>query len=33
IFPGGAYDFEERKYKEQASLNECLSYRIKIKKE
>ncbi|HFK1546426.1 MULTISPECIES: class I SAM-dependent methyltransferase [Bacillus] len=32
IFPGGAYDFEERKYKEQASLNECLSYRIKVKK-
>ncbi|WHY26671.1 class I SAM-dependent methyltransferase [Bacillus wiedmannii] len=32
IFPGGAYDFEEGKYKEQASLNECLSYRIKVKK-
>lgn len=32
IFPGGAYDFEEGKYKEQVSLNECLSYRIKVKK-
>lgn len=32
IFPGGAYNFEEGKYKEQASLNECLSYRIKVKK-
>nr|WP_208752130.1 class I SAM-dependent methyltransferase [Bacillus cereus] len=32
IFPGGAYDFEEGKYKEQASLNECLSYLIKVKK-
>ncbi|HDR7795618.1 TPA: class I SAM-dependent methyltransferase [Bacillus luti] len=32
IFPGGAYDFEEQKYKRQASLNECLSYRIKVKK-
>lgn len=32
IFPGGAYDFEAGKYKEQATLNECLSYRIKVKK-
>ncbi|MGG3443520.1 class I SAM-dependent methyltransferase [Bacillus nitratireducens] len=32
FFPGGAYDFEKRKYKELASLNECLSYRIKVKK-
>ena len=32
IFPGGAFDFEKSRYKEQASLHECLSYRIKIKK-
>ncbi len=32
IFPGGAHDFEAGKYKEQSSLNECLSYRIKVKK-
>ncbi|PEC56740.1 SAM-dependent methyltransferase [Bacillus cereus] len=32
IFPGGAYDFEKGKYKELATLNECLSYRIKVKK-
>ncbi|UYX55085.1 class I SAM-dependent methyltransferase [Bacillus thuringiensis] len=32
FFPGGAFDFEKWKYKELASLNECLSYRIKIKK-
>ncbi|PGO19496.1 methyltransferase [Bacillus cereus] len=32
IFPGGAFDFEKSRYKEQASLHECLSYRIKVKK-
>jgi hypothetical protein len=32
FFPGGAYDFEKRKYKELATLNECLAYRIKLKK-
>ncbi|MGE6363539.1 class I SAM-dependent methyltransferase [Bacillus paramycoides] len=32
IFPGGAFDFEKLRYKEQASLHECLSYRIKVKK-
>ncbi|MED3282519.1 class I SAM-dependent methyltransferase, partial [Bacillus thuringiensis] len=32
IFPGGAHDFEAGKYKERSSLNECLSYRIKVKK-
>lgn len=32
FFPGGAYDFEKGKYKELATLNECLAYRIKVKK-
>ncbi|MBE7128692.1 class I SAM-dependent methyltransferase [Bacillus mycoides] len=32
FFPGGAYDFEKRKYKELATLNECLAYRIKVRK-
>lgn len=32
FFPGGAFDFEKLRYKEQASLHECLSYRIKVKK-
>ena len=32
VFPGGAFDFEQWKYRELASLNECLSYRIKVKK-
>ncbi|EOO21190.1 MULTISPECIES: class I SAM-dependent methyltransferase [Bacillus cereus group] len=32
IFPGGAFNFEKSRYKEQASLHECLSYRIKVKK-
>ncbi|MED4447525.1 class I SAM-dependent methyltransferase, partial [Bacillus cereus] len=27
-----AYDFEAGKYEEQSSLNECLSYRVKVKK-
>ncbi|WP_283750279.1 class I SAM-dependent methyltransferase [Bacillus cereus] len=29
---GGAFDFEQSRYKEQASLYDCLSYRIKVKK-
>ncbi|MBE7098642.1 class I SAM-dependent methyltransferase [Bacillus cereus] len=32
FFPGGAYDFEKKKYKELTTLNECLAYRIKLKK-
>ncbi|QWH37818.1 class I SAM-dependent methyltransferase [Bacillus mycoides] len=32
FFPGGAFDFEQSRYKEQASLYDCLSYRIKVKK-
>lgn len=32
FFPGGAYDFEKQKYKELATLNEFLAYRIKLKK-
>lgn len=33
FFPGGAFDFEQSRYKERASLYDCLSYRKKeIKK-
>ncbi|MBJ8005233.1 MULTISPECIES: methyltransferase domain-containing protein [Bacillus cereus group] len=32
FFPGGAFDFEQSRYKEQASLYDYLSYRIKVKK-
>ena len=31
-FPGGAMDFEKMQFNEVASLSECLSYRIKVKK-
>lgn len=31
-FPGGAMDYENMTYKESASLEDCLSFRIKIKK-
>ena len=31
-FPGGAMDFEKRVYQEITSLEECLSYRIKLKR-
>lgn len=31
-YPGGAMDFEAGFYKEHVSLEECLSYRIKLKK-
>lgn len=31
-FPGGAMDFQQWQYHELTSLNECLSYRIKVKK-
>lgn len=32
IFPGGAMDYDEWVYSPLVSLNECLSYRIKVKK-
>lgn len=33
FYPGGAMDFENWKYNEIAPLSECLSYRIKVKKQ
>ena len=32
IFPGGAMDFEEWQYHDLVSLDNCLSYRVKLKK-
>lgn len=32
LFPSGAFDFDEQTYQKCASLNECLSFRIKVKK-